>query len=90
MTRMNLLCAAMLAVTLSPLAASAQSADAAYCGALATTYERYLDMTSKRGQQPQSLDTRVAVEKCKAGDTSAIPVLEQALKNARIDLPPRG
>lgn len=90
MTRMKFLCAAMLAATLSPMAAFAQSADASYCEALATKYERYLDMTSKRGQQPQSLDTRVAAEKCKAGDTSGIPVLEQALKNARIDLPPRG
>ena len=47
-------------------------------------------MPSKGGQQPQSLDTRVAVEKCKAGDTSGIAGVEKALKDARIDLPPRG
>jgi hypothetical protein len=82
---MKLLSAAMVAITLSPIAAS----DANYCGALAVKYERYLDMNSKRGQQPQGLDTRVALEKCKAGDTSGIPALEQALRNARIDLPPR-
>ena len=85
MTRMKLLSAAMVAITLSPIA----PADANYCGALAVKYERYLDMNSKRGQQPQGLDTRVALEKCKAGDTSGIPALEQALRNARIDLPPR-
>ncbi len=90
MTRMKLLGIALLAVTLSPVAASAQSADASYCSALAGTYERYLDMNSRRGQQPQSLDTRVAIEKCKAGDPSGIPVIEKALKDARIDLPPRG
>ncbi len=89
MTRMKLLSAAMVAITLSPIAASAQPADANYCGALAVKYERYLDMNSKRGQQPQGLDTRVALEKCKAGDTSGIPALEQALRNAQIDLPPR-
>ena len=74
-----------------PLAASAQSNDAKYCSALVAKYEQYLDMNSKKGAQPQSLDSKVAVEKCKAGDTVAgIPVLEQALKNAKLDLPPRG
>jgi hypothetical protein len=29
------------------------------------------------------------VDKCKAGDTSGIPVLEKALKDAKLDLPPR-
>ena len=31
------------------------------------------------------------MKQCKAGDSvSAIPVLEQRLRNAKIDLPPRG
>ena len=90
MTRTNFARAAMLAITLSPLAASAQPSDRSYCGALAEKYARYLDMSSKGGQQPQSLETRVAVEKCKAGDTSGIAVIERALTGARIDLPPRG
>ncbi len=72
------------------VAASAQSNDAAYCAALSEKYTRYLDMDQGRGQQPQSLDARVAVQKCAAGDTAdSIPVLENALKRAMLDLPPR-
>jgi hypothetical protein len=33
--------------------------------------------------------SRVAVEKCRAGDTSGIPDIEKALKAAKLDLPPR-
>jgi hypothetical protein len=73
-----------------PVLASAQSNDAAYCAALSEKYTRYLDMDQGRGHQPQSLDARVAVQKCAAGDTAAsIPVLENALKRAMLDLPPR-
>jgi hypothetical protein len=73
-----------------PILASAQSNDAMYCSALSDRYSQYLNMNSKRGAQPQSLDAQVAVEKCKAGDTAAsIPVLEKALKDAKLDLPPR-
>ena len=54
-------------------------------------YETYLNnMTSGRSPQQDSVDGRVALEHCKKGDTSAIPVLEQKLRNAKIDLPPRG
>ena len=72
-----------------PAAAFAQSSDAQYCKALVDKYEQYLDMSSKRGQQPQGLDARAAVEKCKAGDPSGIPDIEKALKAAQYDLPPR-
>ena len=48
-------------------------------------------MTSGRSPQQDSVDGRVALEQCKAGNTvAAIPVLEQKLRNAKIDLPPRG
>lgn len=90
MTRKTLLCSAIVMATLLPIVASAQPADSSYCKALAEKYDRYLDMDSKRGQQPQNLDTRAAVEKCKAGDPSGIPVIEKALQNAKIDLPPHG
>lgn len=89
MTKRMLLSSAIVAATLMPIAAIAQSPDAAYCSALAAKYDQYLDMPSKGGQQPQSLDTRVAVEKCKAGDASGIAGIEKALRNARFDLPPR-
>ena len=79
---------AVVAVAL-PGVAFAQSSDAQYCAALVSKYEQYLDMSSKRGQQPQGLDARAGVEKCKAGDPSGIPEIEKALKDAKYDLPPR-
>jgi hypothetical protein len=79
------------AVALSlPAVAFAQSNDAQYCQALIAKYNSYLNMGQNKGQQPQSLDARVAVEKCNAGDTAAgIPPLEKALKDAKLDLPSR-
>ena len=73
-----------------PIATFAQSSDADDCKALVAKYEQYLDMDSKRGQQPISLDVRTGVEKCKAGDPAGIPVIEKALKDAKFTLPPRG
>ena len=71
-------------------AASARADDAAYCAALSEKYQRYMDMSLGRSAQPQSLDNRVAVQKCAEGDAAAsIPVLEKALKGAKLDLPPR-
>jgi hypothetical protein len=88
---MNTSLKAMMAVALFslPAAAFAQSSDAQYCKALVDKYEQYLDMSSKRGQQPQGIAARDGVEKCKAGDPSGIPAIEKALKDAKYDLPPR-
>ncbi len=73
-----------------PFAAAAQSSDAKYCSDLSDKYEQYLNMSSKRGPQPQSLEAQVAVGKCKPEEAAAsIPMLEKALKNAKFDLPPR-
>jgi hypothetical protein len=74
-----LLAAALLSL---PATAFAQSSDAAYCNALVAKYQQYLDQSSKKGQQPQSVDAQAAVEKCKAGDTSGIPAIEKALMDA--------
>ena len=79
---------AVAAVSL-PGVASAQSSDADYCRALVSKYEQYLDMSSKRGRQPQSADAREAVAKCKVGDTSGIPGIEKALTDAKFSLPSR-
>lgn len=94
----NTLLAAAVVVIL-PMAAIAQSgstqstgakaSDLRYCQALVGAYEQYLGMSQKRGAQPQSLETKAGVEKCKAGDTSGIPAIEKALKNAKFDLPSR-
>ena len=89
---MNILIKALLAAALFPvpIAAFAQSSDADYCKALVAKYEQYLDMDSKKGQQPLGLDVRTGVEKCKAGDPAGIPVIENALKDAKFSLPSRG
>jgi hypothetical protein len=83
---------AMALAACSPLAALAQGGDATYCKALSEKYETYLaNMSIGRSPQPDSVDGRVALEQCKAGNSAAaIPVLEQKLRNARIDLPSRG
>jgi hypothetical protein len=80
------------AVLLSPALVCAQANDAAYCKALSEKYVTYLaNMTTGRSPQPDSVDGRVAMEQCKAGNpAAAIPVLEQKLRSAKIDLPSRG
>jgi hypothetical protein len=80
------------AVFLAPAMVCAQAGDAAYCKALSEKYETYLaNMSTGRSPQPDSVGGRVAMEQCKAGNTvAAIPILEQKLRSARIDLPPRG
>ena len=79
---------AVVAVSL-PGVAFAQSSDDQYCGALVSKYEQYLDMSSKRGQQPQSLEAKTGIEKCQAGDPSGIPAIEKALEDAKYSLPSR-
>jgi hypothetical protein len=72
--------------------ASAQSNDAAYCNALVNEYQHYLSGggSGKTLDVDQNAAARVAIDKCKAGDYSGIPVLEQQLRNAKLDLPSRG
>lgn len=73
-----------------PVVALGQSNDMTYCSALADKYQRYVNMDTKNAPLPQSLDVRVAADRCGAGDAAAsIPVLEKALQNARLTLPPR-
>ena len=77
---------------LPALVAQAQNNDASYCRALAEKYETYVaNMAYGRSPMPESPDIRIAIDQCSKGNTTAgIPVLEQKLRNARIDLPPRG
>jgi hypothetical protein len=79
-------------IALTPGGARAQMSDAAYCQALAQKYQAYLgNMTGGRTPVPGPVDGMVAVEQCKTGNTAGgIRVLEQKLRDARIDLPPRG
>jgi hypothetical protein len=91
--RISLLGAAVAMVALSPLAASAQASnDDAYCKALIQKYESLVaNMTTGRSPMVEPVDGKLAVEQCRSGKPAAgIPVLEQKLRNARIDLPARG
>ena len=76
----------------SAVPASAQSNDMTYCKALVSEYQRYIGGTGsgKTVDFDQSAAARVAIDKCAAGDYSGIPVLEQELRNAKLNLPPRG
>ena len=75
-----------------PLAAAAQTSDAAYCQALTQKYEVYVsNMAVGRSPGAGTIDGTVAIEQCKAGNTAAgIPVLERKLRDAKVDLPARG
>ncbi len=85
---MKLLISSLLLIV--PLAASAAPDDAAYCKALATTYEkpRYEERRARGGIQA-GLETSVALDQCKNGNPAGIPVLEQKLRDLKIELPPR-
>jgi hypothetical protein len=84
-------CAIVCAIVALPVSAGAAESDAAYCAALAQKYQRYVSAgeSSRRGQQPDA-NVETAIGRCRSDSASAIPVLEQALRNARIDLPTRG
>ncbi|CAN5833570.1 hypothetical protein BH11PSE3_BH11PSE3_33910 [soil metagenome] len=79
----------VVAISLPGAAFAQQMSDTAYCGALVTKYEKYLDMSAKRGRQPQSLDARMSVEQCRAGNAAGIPGIETALRDAGYTLPSR-
>ena len=74
-----------------PLTASAQASDATYCRRLTARYEAFIENVNGHSMQPGGIDGQVAMAQCKEGNTAAgIPVLERKLRDARIDLPPRG
>ena len=73
------------------LPVAAQSSDVSYCQALAQKYQRYVgdNDTARKGRVRDSrMDTAIA--QCSTNSAAAIPVLEQALKEAKVDLPPHG
>ncbi len=78
------------AVASAPTVAFAQRNDAAYCAALSDLASRYLVGDTARGHSKPDLDTAIAIEDCRRGNTAAgIPVLERKLRNAGFTLPPR-
>jgi len=67
----------------APVTAFGQTTDAIYCKALADSYRKL---------NTQNVDAAVpeAINQCNQGNTAAgIPVLEKALKDAKVTLPPR-
>jgi len=77
-------------VLILPIAASAAPNDAAYCKSLAATYEGLLmKRGAGRGGLQNGVETSLALDQCKNGNPACIPVLEQKLRDLKIDLPPR-
>ncbi len=78
-------------VSLPQAANAAQpSSDKAYCNALSATYDRYVTNPNMgRGNQRLTASIGQAQAQCASNPAAGIPVLEKALKDARIDLPPR-
>ena len=73
------------------LPASAQSSDVAYCQALGQKYQRYVgDSDARRKGQMRDSKVDTSITQCSSNAATAIPTLEQALRDAKIDLPPRG
>jgi hypothetical protein len=80
-----------LLIAMLPAGALAQSADTNYCNALSATYLKYVNNpNSGRGNQPASATIGDAQNQCATNPAAGIPVLERALKDARVSLPPRG
>jgi hypothetical protein len=74
-----------------PTAAVAQSSDASYCAALTQKYQQYVGQSeTRRGARNPDATVNNAIEQCRSGNTaSAIPILEKALQDAKVELPPR-
>jgi hypothetical protein len=89
----NVLLLSMLAcfALAANLPASAQSGDVAYCQALAQKYQRYVgDSDARRKGQMRDSKLDAAIAQCSSNSAAAIPVLEQALRDAKVELPSRG
>ena len=82
---------ACLAVLLPAVAWAQSSTDASYCSALAQKYQRYIGQNdAKRRAQNPDATMNNAIAECSTGKAAhAIPVLEKALQDAKVDLPPR-
>ena len=81
---------AALALPCAVIAQQPPQADVAYCQAMADLYQRYVIGTSGSGSfGTPDLTVKEAMVTCGATPASSIPILEQALKDNKIDLPQR-
>jgi hypothetical protein len=89
MTDLAKLSLAALALAL-PATVFAQSADTKYCTALGAQYDRYVNNVSMgRNVAPPSAKIEGAKSNCTSSPAASIPVLEKALNDAKVQLPPR-
>jgi hypothetical protein len=75
-----------------PIVAVAQSntADSKYCSVLSDDYDRYTAAgEDHRGYHAPAPNIAVAMTECQSNPAAAIAVLEKALTDAKIPLPPR-
>ena len=82
----------MIFATVLPAAASAQSlADGAYCAALGAKYQRYVgDNQVQHRSQQRNATVDAAIAQCSSNSANSIPIIEKALRDAQVELPPRG
>lgn len=81
---------AALALPCAALGQQPRAADVAYCQTMADLYQRYVIGTSGSGSfGTPDLTVQEAAITCGQTPASSIPILEQALKDNRIDLPAR-
>jgi hypothetical protein len=72
-----------------PAISFAQSADAGYCMALSSKYQRYVASNDPHYRTPTpSANVSNAMASCQVDASRAIPVLEKALRDALVELPP--
>ena len=64
---------------------------ASYCQALAQKYQRYVgDSDARHKGQARDSMMDATIAQCSSNSAAAILVLEQALKEAKVDLPSHG
>jgi hypothetical protein len=87
------LIASAAAAMVLPQVASAQSANQSYCSALSSKYQQFAGFAgsgARPANGPSSGQVNAAMEQCRNGQSAeAIPVLEAALHDANVALPPR-
>ena len=85
----------LAAACLFPATARAQgpSGDVRYCQALAQQYTTYIGTSEVSSSQPADLltdpEARVALSRCYNDAPTAIAILEERLRDARVELPAR-
>jgi hypothetical protein len=89
MMKINFVCLLAGVSLVMPVVAFAQSNDAKYCSALSAQYETYAQDNGGKSHNAPPASVGAAMSKCSSDPASAIPVLEGALNQAKVALPPR-